>query len=49
MTDIQANADQLHHSSKGYQDVSDRIGRIYQVLSAKLEAEGATVQIKPAG
>lgn len=49
MTDIRADSDQLHHSSKGYQDVADRIGRIYQVLSAKLETEGACWGNDPAG
>jgi hypothetical protein len=41
MTDVRADAAQLHHGSKGYQDVADRVAAIYRVLSTKLETEGA--------
>lgn len=49
MNDVQADAARLHHGSKGYQDVADRVAAIYRVLSTKLETEGACWGNDPAG
>jgi uncharacterized protein YukE len=41
MNDITAKADQLHGTSGQYQTVADQVSKIYQTLTAKLDAEGA--------
>jgi hypothetical protein len=41
VTNISARADQLHGTSGQYQDVADQVAKIYQTLTARLEAEGA--------
>lgn len=41
MSDVTANADQLHTTSGQYQTVADRVSGIYQTLTSRLDAEGA--------